>query len=162
LLAAARYRRTRRPLGIRCSFRVPDPATYHDHWFRDPTMPLAVSSAAWFSVAGLRRPQLSDRCALSASSAFLQRIAQLVLVRRPQPANTSLGLSFPSALTASEVHLPRALPAPATVRPQGLATLAAVYALRGLAGFVSHRRRSWDLPFGAFSFRKVLAAFPRE
>jgi len=35
------------------------------------------------------------------------------------------------------------------------------YALRALAGFVSHRRRSWDSPFGAFSSWKVSAAFPR-
>jgi hypothetical protein len=61
LLVVARYRRTRRPLGIRCSFRVPGPATYRDHGFREPTMPLAVSSAAWSFVAGLRRSQLSDR-----------------------------------------------------------------------------------------------------
>jgi len=53
------------------------------------------------------------------------------------------------------------MPAPATVRLQGLVTLWAAYALRAPAGFVSHRRRSWDLPFGAFSFRKVSAAFPR-
>jgi hypothetical protein len=62
------------------------------YWFREPTMPFAISSAAWFFVAGLRRSQLSDGCALSASSAFLQRIAQLVLVRRPRPANASHGL----------------------------------------------------------------------
>jgi hypothetical protein len=57
--------------------------------------------------------------------------------------------------------LPRAVPPPATVRPQGLATLSAVYALRAPAGFFSRRRRSWDSPFGAFSSRKVSAAFPR-
>jgi hypothetical protein len=49
----------------------------------------------------------------------------------------------------------------ATFRLQGLVTLLTVYALRALAGFVSHRRRSWDSPFGAFSSRKVSAAFPR-
>jgi len=55
--------------------------------------------------------------------------------------------------------LPRELPVPATVRPQGLITLSAAYAFRAPAGFVAHRRRSWDLPFGAFSSRKVSAAF---
>jgi hypothetical protein len=70
----------------------------------DPTMPLAVSSAAWFFFAGLHRSQLSDRCALSASSAFLQRLAQHDLACRPQPTSTSHGLRFPSALTGSEVH----------------------------------------------------------
>jgi hypothetical protein len=46
---------------------------------------------------------------------------------------------------------------PATFRLQGLATLVAVSSLRFRAGFVSHRRRSWDSPFGAFSSRKVSA-----
>jgi hypothetical protein len=76
-------------------------------------------------------------------------------------ADTSHGLCVPSAHQEAEVHLPRAVPPPTTVRPQGLATLSAVYALRAPAGFFSHRRRSWDSPFGAFSSRKVSAAFPR-
>jgi hypothetical protein len=61
-----------RPLGIRCSCRVPGPSKYRSYWFRDPTMPLAISSAAWFSFGGLRRSQLSNRYALSSSFAFLQ------------------------------------------------------------------------------------------
>jgi hypothetical protein len=56
--------------------------------------------------------------------------------------------------------LPQALPQPATFRPQGLVTLAAAYSLRARAGLLSCRRRSWDSPFGAFSFRKVSATFP--
>jgi len=76
--------------------------------------------------------------------------------------DTSLGLSLPSAHEGSEVHLPRALPRPTTVRPQGLATLSAAYALRARAGFVSHRRRSWDSPCGASSSRKVSVAFSRR
>jgi hypothetical protein len=103
---------------------------------------------------------LSDQCALSSSFAFLQSLAQHNLARPPQPPSTSHGLLLPTALQDSEIHWPRALPAPATVRPQGLVTLSAVCALRARAGFVSHRRRSWDSPFGAFSFRKVSAAFP--
>jgi len=51
--------------------------------------------------------------------------------------------------------------APATFRLQGLATLWAAYSFRALAGFVSRRQRSWDSPCGAFSSRKVSAAFPR-
>jgi hypothetical protein len=51
---------------------------------------------------------------------------------------------------------------PATVRPQGLATLSTAYALRTPAGFVSHRRRSWDSPFGAFPSRKVAESFPNR
>jgi hypothetical protein len=49
---------------------------------------------------------------------------------------------------------------PASFRLQGLVTLLAAYSRRARAGFVSHRRRSWDSPFGAFSSRKVSAAFP--
>jgi hypothetical protein len=45
-------------------------------------------------------------------------------------------------------------------RLQGLTTLLAVYSFRAPAGFVSHRRRSWDSPFGASSSRKVSGAFP--
>jgi len=47
----------------------------------------------------------------------------------------------------------------ATFRLQGLITLLAVYSLRSRAGFVSHRPRSWDLPFGAFSSWKVTGRF---
>jgi hypothetical protein len=103
---------------------------------------------------------LSDQCTLSSSFAFLQSLAQRHLAGQPQPASTSHGLSLPSAHQGSEVYLPRALPQPATFRPQGLATLSAAYSLRARAGFVSHRRRSWDSPFGAFSSRKVSATFP--
>jgi hypothetical protein len=49
---------------------------------------------------------------------------------------------------------------PAGVRPQGLTTLSTGYALESRAGFISHRRRSWDSPFEAFSFGKVPPAFP--
>jgi hypothetical protein len=48
---------------------------------------------------------------------------------------------------------------PATFRLQGLVTLLTVYSLRNRAGFVSHRQRSWDLPFGAFSSWKVTGRF---
>jgi hypothetical protein len=50
---------------------------------------------------------------------------------------------------------------PATFRLQGLATLLAAYSRRARAGFVSHRRRSWDSPFGAFPSRKVPTRFRR-
>jgi hypothetical protein len=149
-----------RPLGISCPFKVSSPTRYLAYWFRDPTLPLAVSPALWFSLAVPRRPQLSERCVLSSGFAFLQSLAQHNLARQPQPPSTSHGLLLPTALEDLEIHLPRALPSPATVRLQGLATLLTAYALRARAGFVSHRRRSWDSPFGAFSFRKVSAAFP--
>jgi hypothetical protein len=56
----------------------------------------------------------------------------------------------------------RGLCLPATFRLQGLATLLTVFSLRTPAGSVSHRRRSWDSPFGAFPSRKVPGAFPPE
>jgi hypothetical protein len=46
------------------------------------------------------------------------------------------------------------------VRPQGLVTLSTAYAPHCLAGFVSHRQRSWDSLFGAFPSREVNQAFP--
>jgi hypothetical protein len=49
----------------------------------------------------------------------------------------------------------RELCLPATFRLQGLSTLMTAFSLRSLAGFVSHRQRSWDSPFGAFPSRKV-------
>jgi hypothetical protein len=101
----------------------------------------------------------SNQCTLSSSFAFLQSIAQRNLARRPQPTSTSHGLCFPTALEGPEVHWPRALPTPATFRLQGLTTLLAAYSFRARAGFLSHRRRSWDSPFGAFASRKVSASF---
>jgi len=56
----------------------------------------------------------------------------------------------------------RGLCLPATFRLQGLVTLLTVSSLRSLAGFVSHRRRSWDSPFGASSSRKVSGRFRSE
>lgn len=82
--------------------------------------------------------------------------------RPSQPAEAGRLLSWASApFSTSGLGDPllRALPRPATVRLQGLATLLAAFARRVPAGFVSHRRRSWDSPFGAFSSRKVSAAF---
>jgi hypothetical protein len=43
-----------------------------------------------------------------------------------------------------------------------LATLLTAYSLESRAGFVSHRQRSWDSPFGGFPSREVLPAFRPE
>jgi len=64
---------------------------------------------------------------------------------------------LPTAHGGSKVHFSRGFP-PATFRLQGLVTLLTAYALQSLAGFISHRQRSWDSPFGAFSSRKVSAS----
>jgi hypothetical protein len=49
--------------------------------------------------------------ALSTSFAFLQSLPSRTLAGRPQSADTSHGLCFPSAHQGSKIHLPRALPA---------------------------------------------------
>jgi len=43
-----------------------------------------------------------------------------------------------------------------------LVTLSTVSALRIPVGFVSHRQRSWDSPFGAFPPHKVTGRFRPE
>jgi len=48
---------------------------------------------------------------------------------------------------------------PAKFRLQGLATLLTVCSLESRAGFVSHRRRSWDSPFGGVLSLQASAAF---
>jgi len=47
----------------------------------------------------------------------------------------------------------------ATLRLQGLVTLLAFYSLEFRASFISHRRHSWDLPFGGIFFREVSEIF---
>jgi len=51
---------------------------------------------------------------------------------------------------------------PTTFRLQGLATLLTACALESRAGFVSHRQRSWDSPFGGFLSHRHPQPFDRE
>jgi hypothetical protein len=132
------------------------------YWFCAPAAPFVLTPAVRSFADGLRRSQLSDRRALSSSFAFLQSIPRRNPASRSQPASHSHGLSFPSAHQDPAIHLPRALPRPAMVRLQGLATLLTVFARRTRVGLVSCRRRSWDSPFGVFSSRKVSAPFGPE
>jgi hypothetical protein len=94
-------------------------------------------------------------------------LVELHLSSRVLPSNTysaaataksSHGLPLPSALEEFEVHCARASQ-PASFRLQGLATLLTAYSLESRAGFVSHRQRSWDSPFGGFPSRRISAAF---
>jgi len=62
-------------------------------------------------------------------------------------------------MQADGVHA-RGFCLPAMFRPQGLATLSTVYSPESRAGCISHRQRSWDFPFGAYSSCKVSEAFP--
>jgi hypothetical protein len=148
-----------RPLRIGRSLRVVGLLRYRPYWLGGPTMPLAVSSAVWFSCKRLRWQRSSLQSNPLSSLASVSSRTKLCLADQPQPASSSLGLLLPTAHEEPKIHLPRARP-PATVRLQGLATLLTAYALRSPAGSISHRQRSWDPRFGAFSSRKVSGALP--
>jgi hypothetical protein len=115
-----------------------------------------------FSSTGCCRRRLSSRP---------RPLFELVLSSRVLPSHTypavataesSHGLSFPTALERVRGPLAAGLSLPATFRLQGLATLLTVYSLEPRAGFVSHRQRSWDSPFGGFSSRLVSRRFHRK
>jgi hypothetical protein len=141
------------------SLRVVGLSQYRPHWLGGPTLPLAVSSAVWFSCKRLRWQRSSLQSNPLSSLASVSSRTKPCLADQPQPASSSLGLLLPTAHEEPKIHLPRARP-PATVRLQGLATLLTAYALRSPAGSISHRQRSWDPRFGAFSSRKVSGALP--
>jgi hypothetical protein len=69
-----------------------------------------------------------------------------------------MGFASLQHISESKVHLSQAC-RPAVFRLQGLVTLVAAYALRSLAGFISRRQRSWDLPFEAFTSQEVCERF---
>jgi hypothetical protein len=160
LLGRRRYRHQPSSYGIGGSFRVSHPLKYHRHWFGSPALPLALASAVRFSLSGFRRlPVKVASQLLSSSFSFLESVTQQHLPDPPQRIRPSHGLLLPKAHAGSKIHFTRVCP-PATVRLQGLVTLLTAYSLRSLAGFVSHRQRSWDSPFGGFPSRKVSTAFP--
>jgi hypothetical protein len=94
--------------GIGCSFRVPGSSKYRPYGSGGSTLPLAISSTAWFSFVELRLVTVTrpDQ-ALSSSFASLQSIAQHHLANLPQRAGSSLGLPLPTAHEASKVYLSR-------------------------------------------------------
>jgi len=149
-----------RTLRIGYSLRVFGLLQYRPYWLGGPTLPLAVSPAVWSSCKRLRW--------------HLIQIPVEILSRVSPPSRVTSNQTWPTGRSQSaplmgfcslqhmkepKVHFPRARP-PATFRLQGLATLLTVYALRFRAGFISHRQRSWDSPFGAFSSRKVSGPLP--
>jgi hypothetical protein len=69
-----------------------------------------------------------------------------------------MDFTVPTAHQESKVHS-RGLEPHASLRHQGLNTLLTFSSLRVRVGFFSRRRRSWDSPFEAFSFQKVLMCF---
>jgi hypothetical protein len=75
---------------------------------------------------------------------------------RPAAADRLLSWAlFPFSTFQDRRSTCRGLCLPATFNLQGLATLLVAYSHRSPAGFVSHRQRSWDSPFEAFSSRKA-------
>jgi hypothetical protein len=120
-------------------------------------LPLAVSSAVWFSCKRLRWLPLKSPVEPSLEFCLRLESLRVNLAAQPQPAGSSLGLLLPTAHQEPKVHMTRARP-PALFRLQGLATLLTAYSLQFRAGFISHRPRSWDSPFGAFSSRKASGA----
>jgi hypothetical protein len=104
-----------------------------------------------------RLPATSSRRASPSS-----RVLPSVTYPTAAAIRSSHGLWLPTALKELEVHLPRAQSVPATFRLQGLATLLTAYSLESRAGFVSHRRRSWDSPFGGFPSRRISPDFRLE
>jgi hypothetical protein len=113
---------------------------YCPYWLDNPTVPLAFSSALWFSY-----PQASSGVIHQPDTNPLFELTSL-LEYYPTKSSFSAGadqlLSWAfvpySTYKESKVHLTRVNP-PATFRLQGLVTLLAIYSLRSRAGFFSHR-----------------------
>jgi hypothetical protein len=138
-------------------------ASVSHYWFGDPTVPLAVASAVWFSLDG--------RCRLRLNKPTINSALRVYLPLECYPANPSRRVATRQLLSwalrpysTCEIEGPHdaSRAGPALFRLQGLVTLLAAYSLRSLAGFLSRRQRSWDSPFEAFSSRRSTRAFPLE
>jgi hypothetical protein len=131
---------------------------YRPYWFCGPALPLAVSSATRSS--GTDLPWSLSRSARPLFGFSLPPEYFPTLPSPPAGADKHLSwASIPYSTSGFGGLLNASLPFLATFRLQGLATLLTAYSLRARAGFLSHRQRSWDSPFGAFPSRKVTAAF---
>ena len=87
--------------------------TVSRYWFSDPTVPLAVASAVWFSQCwtlpvAFKQTTKNPLFEFTSRSSFTQQI----LAGSPQRASTSHGLCFPTARARSKVHITRAVPGP--------------------------------------------------
>ena len=137
--------------GIRCSFRVFCSLTYRPYGLGVPTLPLALASALWFSLSEVNRLPFSynQRHPLFEFGVPPEYVS--VSPSRLASARQLLSWAFVpfSTCRASGSTLMRVLPRLASVRLQGLVTLLTVFSPPALTGFVSHRQRSWDFPFGA-------------
>jgi hypothetical protein len=146
--------------GVSCSFRVPGLLKYGPYWLDAAALPLEVSSAVRYSLGRLR---WSQPCVQSSPLFEFGSPLESSLANPSRPAATRQLLSWtsvPFSTSGLGDPLDAGFPGPATFRLQGLATLLTAYSLRARAGFLSHRQRSWDSPFGAFPSRKVSGALP--
>jgi hypothetical protein len=141
------------------SFRVFDPRKYHPYCFCDPALPLALAPAVRSSFRWL--PPMTVwviGCILSSSFHLPLEYYPATPTQPPQRSGPLMGFdSLQHLRHPRSTH--RGLSLPATFRLQGLITLLTAYSLDCRAGFVSHRRRSWDSPFGGFPFQMVSTAF---
>jgi hypothetical protein len=141
--------RRRHPQRIDVAFRVSIPKKYRP---TDSAIPLCRWIPSLGCAVFLLRTVL-DEFSLPAASSLRVRVPPECRPTTPsQRASAHQHLSWASV---SLQHMrnrgstSRRLFLPALVRLQGLATLLTVCAPRIRAGFVSHRQRSWDSPFGA-------------
>jgi hypothetical protein len=107
-----------RPQGLaaRSEYRTGEVPRY---WFSDPTVPLAVSSAVWFSVRRAALETVKKPVRPLVELGLPPSLTQSDLAARPQPCGTSHGLHFPTAHQGAEVHMPRGLPGTRYVPPAG-------------------------------------------
>lgn len=140
-----------------------NPEKYHRYCFDDPAVPLALASAVRFFLFGLPPTtiKLPAASSLRASPSF--RVLPSNTYPTASAIRSSHGLWLPTAHGRIRGPLLASSEPLATFRLQGLVTLLTACSLESRAGFVSHRRRSWDSPFGGFTSREKSKPFgPKE
>jgi hypothetical protein len=103
---------------------------------------------------------LSAASSLRASPSF--RVSPSNTYPTAAAIRSSHGLSLPTAHARIRGPLAASSEPLARFRLQGLTTLMTAYSLESRAGFVSHRRRSWDSPFGGFTSQEESKPFGWE
>jgi len=160
LFASSRRRAETSSCRIGCPFRVCIPSKYHGIGFVIPLRRWAFPRPCGFPSAGLEWVAFQS----PKSNPLVELGLRLESpATAPSRSTTVIRLlswtSAPFSTFRIEGPPHAGFCLPATFRLQGLATLLTAFSLRSLAGFVSHRQRSWDSPFGAFSSRKVSRRF---
>jgi len=111
------------------------PIRYRRYWFGDPTLPLSLPSAVWYSLTGLHWPQLSSSVK-STRRAWPAWEYYPITPSQPTAADQRLSWAFrPYSTWRLEGPLHTGFCLPATFRLQGLATLLTAYSLRNPCRF---------------------------